>query len=51
MPLVRIDVNAGRSSEELLIIIDGIHQAILAEYRIPQRDRAQYVTWELGTPR
>lgn len=38
MPLVRIDVNAGRSSEELRGISDGIHQAILAEYRIPERD-------------
>lgn len=44
MPLVRIDVNAGRSPEELQQLSRGIHDAILAEYRIPERDYFHIVT-------
>lgn len=38
MPLVRIDVNAGRTPDELQQLSRGIHDAILAEYGIPERD-------------
>jgi hypothetical protein len=38
MPLVRIDVNEGRSAEDLQRLSRGIHDAILAEYGIPERD-------------
>ena len=38
MPLVRIDVNQGRSPEDLRRLSRGIHDAILAEYGIPERD-------------
>ena len=38
MPLVRIDVNQGRSQEDLQRLSRGIHDAILAEYGIPERD-------------
>ena len=44
MPLVRIDVTAGRTSEQLSGISRGIHEAILAEYRIPERDYFHIVT-------
>ncbi len=44
MPLVRIDVNAGRSPEELGRLSRAIHDAILAEYRIPARDYFHIVT-------
>ncbi|BCW58993.1 phenylpyruvate tautomerase PptA (4-oxalocrotonate tautomerase family) [Paenarthrobacter nicotinovorans] len=44
MPLVRIDLNAGRSPEELGQISRSIHEAILAEYRIPERDYFHIVT-------
>ncbi|WP_458109354.1 tautomerase family protein [Arthrobacter sp. R3-55] len=44
MPLVRIDVNAGKSSEELDAISRSIHRAILEEYRIPERDYFHIVT-------
>lgn len=44
MPLVRIDVNAGRSPEELGNISRGIHDAILAEYGIPERDYFHILT-------
>ncbi|WP_026534120.1 tautomerase family protein [Arthrobacter sp. H14] len=38
MPLVRIDVNAGRDAVELEAISDRIHAAIVDEYGIPGRD-------------
>jgi phenylpyruvate tautomerase PptA (4-oxalocrotonate tautomerase family) len=44
MPLVRIDVNAGRSPEELGSLSRRIHDAILAEYGIPERDYFHIVT-------
>jgi phenylpyruvate tautomerase PptA (4-oxalocrotonate tautomerase family) len=44
MPLVRIDVNAGRSPEELASLSLGIHDAILAEYGIPERDYFHILT-------
>ena len=44
MPLVRIDVNAGRSPEELGNLSRRIHGAILAEYGIPERDYFHIVT-------
>lgn len=44
MPLVRIDINAGRSPEELGNLSRGIHDAILAEYGIPERDYFHILT-------
>lgn len=38
MPLVRIDVNAGRTPDQLARLSQAIHDAILAEYQIPDRD-------------
>ncbi len=44
MPLVRIDVNQGRTPEELTAISRAIHDAILAEYGIPERDYFHILT-------
>jgi hypothetical protein len=44
MPLVCIDVNRGRSVENLRALSHGIHDAILAEYGIPERDYFRIVT-------
>lgn len=44
MPLVRIDVNQGRSPEQLRAISRSIHDAILAEYGIPERDYFHVLT-------
>ncbi|HSL36956.1 MAG TPA: tautomerase family protein, partial [Arthrobacter sp.] len=38
MPLVRIDVNQGRTPKQLQMLSRGVHDAIVAEYRIPERD-------------
>ena len=44
MPLVRIDVNEGRSKEDLQRLSRGIHDAILGEYGIPERDYFHILT-------
>lgn len=44
MPLVRIDVTAGRTAQQLRRLADAIHTAIVAEYGIPERDRFQILT-------
>ncbi|WP_138444553.1 tautomerase family protein [Sinomonas susongensis] len=44
MPLVRIDVNAGQSPEQLARLSRAIHDAILAEYGIPERDYFHVLT-------
>ncbi|MDJ0354630.1 tautomerase family protein [Paenarthrobacter sp. PH39-S1] len=44
MPLVRIDVNEGRRVEELSALSRAIHDAILAEYGIPERDYFHILT-------
>ncbi|MBT2520992.1 tautomerase family protein [Arthrobacter sp. ISL-28] len=44
MPLVRIDVNAGRTPAELQQLSRGIHDAIRAEYGIPQHDYFHILT-------
>ncbi|MDQ0770473.1 phenylpyruvate tautomerase PptA (4-oxalocrotonate tautomerase family) [Pseudarthrobacter defluvii] len=44
MPLVRIDVNEGRTAEDLQRLSRGIHDAILAEYGIPERDYFHILT-------
>ncbi len=44
MPLVRIDMNHGRSTEELRSISQAIHDSILSEYGIPERDYFHILT-------
>jgi hypothetical protein len=44
VPLVRIDVNQGRSPGGLRLLSQGIHDAILAEYGIPERDYFHVLT-------
>ncbi|MET3369166.1 tautomerase family protein [Arthrobacter sp. M2012083] len=44
MPLVRIDVNQGRLPEELAALSRQIHDAIVAEYGIPERDYFHILT-------
>lgn len=44
MPLVRIDVNQGRSAEDLRRLSKEVHDAILVEYEIPERDYFHILT-------
>jgi phenylpyruvate tautomerase PptA (4-oxalocrotonate tautomerase family) len=43
MPLLRIDVIEGRSEAELKELLDAIHSAMLAAFKVPERDRYQVV--------
>ena len=43
MPLLRIDVIEGRSEAELRELLDAIHSAMLAAFKVPERDRYQIV--------
>jgi phenylpyruvate tautomerase PptA (4-oxalocrotonate tautomerase family) len=43
MPLLRIDLIEGRSEAELKNLLDAIHRAMLAAFKVPERDRYQIV--------
>lgn len=43
MPLLRIDVIEGRSEAELKELLDAIHCAMLAAFKVPERGRYQIV--------
>jgi phenylpyruvate tautomerase PptA (4-oxalocrotonate tautomerase family) len=43
MPLLRIDVIEGRSEAELKELLDAIHCAMQAAFKVPERDRYQIV--------
>jgi phenylpyruvate tautomerase PptA (4-oxalocrotonate tautomerase family) len=43
MPLLRIDLIKGRSEAELKELLDAIHSAMLAAFKVPERDRYQIV--------
>jgi phenylpyruvate tautomerase PptA (4-oxalocrotonate tautomerase family) len=43
MPMLRIDVIEGRSDAELKELLDAIHCATLAAFKVPERDRYQVV--------
>ena len=44
MPLVNIDLLAGRTDQDLRQIGDSVHQAMVEQLNVPQRDRFQIVT-------
>jgi Tautomerase enzyme len=44
MPLLRFDLIEGRSSDELQALLDAAHRAMLAAFKVPERDRYQIVT-------
>lgn len=41
MPLVKIEIRAGKSAEYKKAILDGVHQALVQSIRIPDHDRIQ----------
>ena len=43
MPLLRFDVVEGRSAAELKTLLDAAHRAMLAAFKVPERDRYQIV--------
>ena len=43
MPLLRFDLIEGRSETELKALLDAAHRAMLAAFKVPERDRYQIV--------
>ena len=43
MPLIRLDLIEGRTTAELKTLLDAAHRAILAAFKVPERDRYQIV--------
>lgn len=43
MPLLRFDLVEGRTHEELRTLLDAAHRAMLAAFKVPERDRYQIV--------
>ena len=43
MPLLRIDLIEGRTDAELKALLDALHAAMLAAFKVPERDRYQIV--------
>ena len=43
MPLLRVDLIEGRSEAELKELLDAIHCAMLAAFKVPEQDRYQIV--------
>ena len=43
MPLLRFDVIEGRTKGELVQLLDAAHEAMLAAFGVPERDRYQVI--------
>ncbi|RFU45195.1 tautomerase family protein [Paraburkholderia sp. DHOC27] len=43
MPLVRISLLKGKSPEQIRTIADGVHQALVETYNVPEKDRFQII--------
>jgi phenylpyruvate tautomerase PptA (4-oxalocrotonate tautomerase family) len=43
MPLLRFDLIEGRTDEEMRKLLDAAHRAVLAAFKVPERDRYQIV--------
>jgi len=41
MPLVKIHVLKGRSPQEVAVLLDTIHEVVVASFGVPRRDRYQ----------
>jgi len=43
MPLLRFDLIEGRTDDEMKALLDAAHRAMLAAFKVPERDRYQIV--------
>ncbi len=44
MPLMRIDLVEGRGADQVRAISQAVHAAMLAAFKVPERDRYQIIT-------
>ena len=47
MPIIRIEIIAGKSAEYKKAVLDGVHNALMEAFRIPDTDRIQIITEHL----
>ena len=50
MPFLRFDLIEGRSEAELKALLDAAHRAMLAAFKVPERDRYQIVQEHKRSP-
>lgn len=43
MPLVRVEIRKGKSADYKKALLDGIHQALIDSFKIPEDDRIQRI--------
>ena len=43
MPLIVVDLIAGRSAQQVRAVLDGVHHAVVEAFGVPERDRYQIV--------
>lgn len=43
MPLIVVDLIAGRSAQQVRAVLDGVHDAVVEAFGVPERDRYQIV--------
>jgi phenylpyruvate tautomerase PptA (4-oxalocrotonate tautomerase family) len=43
MPLIRIDIVEGRTPEEVQLLADTVHEALVADFATPEADRFQII--------
>ena len=43
MPLLRFDIEEGRTDEQIRTMLDAAHRAVLKAFEVPERDRYQIV--------
>ncbi|MGY4526820.1 tautomerase family protein [Pseudomonas sp. TE21394] len=41
MPMLKVDVIKGRSNEEIQLLLDTVHGAMVEAFQVPERDRYQ----------
>ncbi|QUQ64520.1 tautomerase family protein [Kutzneria sp. CA-103260] len=48
MPLLYVDLIEGRSPEQVRVLLDAVHAAVVEAFAVPERGRAQFLTGELA---
>ncbi|MDF0480066.1 tautomerase family protein [Vagococcus sp. PNs007] len=43
MPLVKLDIQRGKSEVELRLLLDTVHNSLVKVFKIPERDRYQII--------
>ena len=44
MPLIKVHMRGGKTKEHKKAVLDGIHNALVSAFKIPEKDRKQLLT-------